>query len=297
MSSSELFEDTRIQDLLDVILELADGNLDARATPSAAGDDLDAVITGLNMLADELAGSREELEQEQAALRAANRMLVRRERALNDALAEREVLIREIYHRVKNNLQVISSLIKLQMEELHDVHTRALFLDMRNRIQSMALIHERLYQSENLVRIDMHEYISALMHNLVNTYHGQTRDISIHHNVDNISLAVDTAVLCGLIINELVTNAFKHAFPEDADQEDRAIHTTLYADDKDTFVLCVRDTGTGIPPDVDIGTTTTLGLQLVDMLVDQLGGSIDLFDDEGTVISIHFSELEYIPRR
>jgi len=199
------------------------------------------------------------------------------------SLEEKEVMLKEIHHRVKNNLQVVSGLLGLQLDYVQDKQTVEGLNESRDRIMSMALIHEYLYQSEDLARIDFNEYIRNLTGYLSQSYEG--RAITLNINVDDdILLDVDTAVPCGLIISELFSNSIKHAFPEGKEGE---IKITIHSI-SDEIELVLSDSGVGIPEDLDIRNTESLGLQLVVALVDQLDGTIELDRSSGTAFKIKF---------
>jgi PAS domain S-box-containing protein len=196
---------------------------------------------------------------------------------------KKDVLLKEIHHRVKNNMQIISSLLSLQSRYTTDKMHVEMIKESQNRIRSIGLIHEKLYQSRDLETIDFHEYISDIVLELERAY--STPDISVTIDVDNVSLSGDAAVPCGLIVNELVSNCFKHAFPDGKGE----ITVSLHAADG-VVELAVCDTGVGIP-DVDFRNAPTLGLRLVTILAEtQLNGRIRLARDEGTGVFITFRE-------
>ena len=200
---------------------------------------------------------------------------------LAEEARRKDMLLKEIHHRVKNNMQVISSLLSLQSRYIAEKKYKEMFRETRNRIKSMALIHEKLYQSRTLENINFREYITDMVHGLVLSYSDQ--GIALEIEADDISLGVDTAVPCGLIINELVTNALKHAFPERRGK----ITVGLYGDG--TIELVVKDDGVGIPDSIDFRNTKTLGLRLVTILAeDQLSGEITLIRDKGAEFHIIF---------
>ena len=197
------------------------------------------------------------------------------------SLKEKEVLLKEIHHRVKNNLQVISSLLSLQSSATSDPNAQEQLRESQNRIRSMALIHERLYQSENLARINFEEYVRNLGAYLFRSYNVQ--GIRFLYTIDACTLSVDSAIPCGLIINELVSNSLKYAFKGRSEGE---IEIGFAIVKKTMAVLSVRDNGIGFPPDVDFRSTKTLGLQLVNTLAAQINGTIGLIRDRGTTFSI-----------
>ena len=205
------------------------------------------------------------------------------------SLKEKEVLLREIHHRVKNNLQIVSSLLSLQSQYIRDNLCADMLKESQNRIRSMALIHEKLYQSEDLASINADEYIRTLVHGLHRSYAARTDQITVTINVEDISLRVDTAIPCGLIINELVSNSLKHAFPRRKGEIKVILHS-LNGD----IELSVTDNGIGLPEDIDFRTTETLGLRLVTILAeDQLNGEIELDRTEGTAFHIRFKEQSF----
>lgn len=212
------------------------------------------------------------------------------EEQVNTALREKEVLLREIHHRVKNNLQVMTSLLSLQADYIQDPYTLTLFYEAQSRMRSMALIHEELYQSRDLARIDYQEYVEKLTANLVQVF-SKNPNIEIVLDLSNVFFGVEAAIPCGLIINELVTNALKYAFPHDSKGTIAIRLKALSADpDQTNYLLTVEDDGVGIPADVDFENTETLGLQLVNILVRQLKGRVSLDRTGGTHFKIEFAE-------
>jgi two-component sensor histidine kinase/GAF domain-containing protein len=210
---------------------------------------------------------------------------VKDEEKLRTALGEREVMLREIHHRVKNNIQIISSLLRLQSRYIKDEKALELLDESQNRIRSMALIHEKLYQSQDLSRIDFSDYIAKMITHLFAIY--KVEFSRIRHRVDanKIQLDINRAIPCGLIINELITNALKHAFPEDREGE---LIITMLSLAGDQYELTVKDNGMGLPEGFDPAKKGTLGFQIVNDLVKQLDGSIEVRGDKGTEIVIRF---------
>ena len=208
------------------------------------------------------------------------------EEQIKASLEEKEVLLREIHHRVKNNMQVITSLLRLQSDTIKDQQYADMFQESQERIKSMALIHEKLYQSRDLSRVDFNEYIKSLINSLFRSYGIDTDRIVTKLKIEDVSLGLDHAIPCGLIINELVSNSLKYAFPEDRKGE---ISVTLRSINEDELELTVSDNGTGIPEDLDIRNTDSVGLELVTILAeDQLEGKIDLDRTGGTTFRILF---------
>ncbi|XZN94991.1 MAG: PAS domain S-box protein [Microcoleus sp.] len=213
----------------------------------------------------------------------------RDEDQIKASLAEKEVLLQEIHHRVKNNLQVISSLLKLQSRYIQDSHVTEMLKESQNRVRSMALVHEQLYQSKDLSKIDFADYIHNLAKNLFQAYEINAKGIKLQTNIAPCFLNIDTAVPCGLIINEFVTNSLKYAFPE-ANQG--TIKIDFSFDDDRVCVLVVSDSGIGLPKELDYKNSRTLGLRLVVSLVKQIRGNIELVKTAGTVFKITFSQPE-----
>ncbi len=216
------------------------------------------------------------------------------ENALTMSLREKEVLLREIHHRVKNNMQVISSLLKLQSESVKDEKYVQFFKESQNRIRSMSLVHEKLYLSENMAEIDFKEYIREMVNSLLYSYGVGPSNIAVNMDIENISLEIETAVPLGLVINELVSNSIKHAFSEDRKGK---IKITLFTIAENEFELTVKDNGKGIPKDLDFRKTESLGLQLVTDLAElQLEGKISLNRTDGTEFQIRFKDIRYEKR-
>ncbi len=220
--------------------------------------------------------------------------LVERKRVetqIKASLAEKEILLKEVHHRVKNNLQIISSLLRLQSDYIKDEQAMASFRDSQNRIQSMALIHEKLYQSQDILRINFAEYILDLTDHLLRSYTANSQAVDLTITAENVWLNIDTAIPCGLIINELVSNSLKHAFSEMNHEKKILINVEPVQDQDQKFILTLSDNGIGFPEDVDFRDTESLGLQLVCTFTEQLKGTIDLMGKEGTAFIIKFSEL------
>ena len=202
------------------------------------------------------------------------------------SLEEKEIMLKEIHHRVKNNMQIISSLLDLQTDMLQDEQVRGLFKESQQRIRSMALVHEQLYQSSDLARIDFAEYIERLTDHLLRSYGARADNVTLHLDIAPLSLSIETAIPCGLIINELISNAFKHAFPDDQAGE---IWIEVQPADNQRLSLAVRDDGVGLPSGFDFRRTPSLGLTLVNTLIKQLNGAIELNRGKGTEFAISFA--------
>ena len=202
------------------------------------------------------------------------------------SLQEKEVLLKEIHHRVKNNLQVISSLLDLQSAYIEDVAMQAMFQDSRSRVRSMALVHEQLYGSLDLARIDLQGYLQDLVGYLRRAYNQQVGGVQLRVEVEeSLLLDVETAVPLGLIVNELVSNALKHAFPDGRSGE---VRIRVWLPEKDQVCLSVQDNGIGFPQEIDIRRSPSLGLTIITTLVEQLRGQIDLRQQDGTCFEFYF---------
>lgn len=206
------------------------------------------------------------------------------ETRLQSSLAEKEVLLREVHHRVKNNLSVVDSLLSMQARYIKDVEALKCLSDSQRRIHTMSLIHEQLYQSHDVDKVDFCEYLQRLVGNLYSSTSFNTTQIELKLDINATLLNIDTAISVGLIVNELLTNAFKYAFP---DSNKGLIEVILYEVLDDAKLhLIIRDNGIGIPENIDIHSTASLGLRLVRILTQQLRASFDLSCSQGT--SFHF---------
>jgi PAS domain S-box-containing protein len=216
---------------------------------------------------------------------------IKAERQIKESLREKETLIKEIHHRVKNNMQVISSLLNLQTRYITDEHITQALEECRMRINSMSLIHENLYRNENLALINFHDYSNLLLEEIINSYNID-KNINLNLNIDSeILFDIETAIPCGLIINEITTNALKYAF----DGRDYGnINLSLIKNDanniKFNYTMEIGDDGVGIPDEIDIEKTKTLGLHLIRILVKQLKGKVELIRGNGTKYKVLFSK-------
>jgi two-component sensor histidine kinase len=213
--------------------------------------------------------------------------------ATEASLRDKELLLREIHHRVKNNLQIVSSMLNLQSEYFRDPRTVELLAESQNRIRSISLIHDMLYRSNDLYRVNLGEYIESLTAHLIRSFGNERSKIDLRIKAENIILGLDTAIPCGLIINELVSNSLKYAFP---DGRKGLITVDLRSCEGGDYALAVKDNGVGFPEGLDYRHTTTLGLQLVGMFVQQLEGVMELRNSRGTEVRITFKELKYLER-
>lgn len=208
------------------------------------------------------------------------------EAQIKASLQEKEVLLREIHHRVKNNMQVISSLLALQAGYTEDVDANQMFRESQNRIRSMALVHELLYQSKDLAKIDFVEYVHKLTRHLLHSYLTDSKRIKLDIISGPVFLEIDMAIPCGLIINELISNSLKHAFP---DNRQGTLRVELRTEGNGLHTIIVRDDGVGLPKGLNVHQTETLGLQLVTSLAGQLNATIGLHSFHGTTFEIRFA--------
>ncbi len=207
-------------------------------------------------------------------------------RALLNSLQVKDVLVNEINHRVKNNLQIIASLLNLQVEETKDIAAKLALRESANRINAIALIHKILNRTDVTDKVEMQDYVKDIFDYLYDIYKIDKNKINHIIDVDNILLNIERAVPCGLIVNELISNIYKHAFPEN---KSGSIKIALKQNADNNISLHVSDNGTGIPASVDIENTTTLGIQLIQTLTRQLNGKLVLNRNNGTDFLITFS--------
>jgi hypothetical protein len=204
---------------------------------------------------------------------------------LKKSLTEKEVLLQEIHHRVKNNLGVIDGLLQMQARRSGNLATIAALKESQNRIAAIALVHEKLYRADDLASVDFAQYVLDLTAHLFESYNTHVNQIKLTTKIHPISLDIDTAIPCGLIINELTSNALKYAFPDNQTGE---IQVIFQQNSDQTLALTVRDNGIGLPEGFNLKQTTTLGMSLVQGLVKQIRGSLNISREAGTSISITF---------
>ncbi len=217
------------------------------------------------------------------------------EQALQASLEEKNQLIRELFHRTKNNMQVIISMLMLQSGFTEDKQVKDIFQDTISRLQAMSLVHEKLYQSQHLSRINLDEYLHDLAQLLARTYHVTSNKIDLTFDLETISTLIDIATPCGLVVNELISNAFKHAFPAGQDGE---IHIALHrANDQKLITLVVSDNGVGMPRNFDYRRSKTFGLPTIVAIVEhQLQGKIVFEGEDGVTCRIQFHDSQYKER-
>lgn len=208
------------------------------------------------------------------------------------SLKEKELLLKEIHHRVKNNLQIIVSLLKLQSKFVFDARDLEIFNKSRSRVETMSLIHEKLYKSQDISQIDIGNYLKDLISHLLKAYSVNSVNTDFEINAENIQVTIDTAIPCGLIVNELINNILKHAFPYGYRGK---IQLNLFRSGEN-IILEVIDNGIGLPENIELDNNDSLGMQLIDTLVKQLDGVIEVTRNAGTKFSIEFKELKYKER-
>jgi two-component sensor histidine kinase len=211
----------------------------------------------------------------------------RAEELIKASLAEKEVMLKEIHHRVKNNLQVISSLVSMQADNLIDERMRDELREVRDRVRSMALVHEKLYQTSDLAQLNFADYAASLLRSLWRSHGALAEKARLHLALAPVALSIEAAVPCGLILNELAGNALKHAFPNNRGGE---VTVGLEHDvSLDSVCLRVHDNGIGLPADLDWRQSSSLGLRLVRILAGQLRGTVETGTGPGTEFRIIFS--------
>ncbi|MEI7673250.1 MAG: histidine kinase dimerization/phosphoacceptor domain -containing protein, partial [Deltaproteobacteria bacterium] len=212
----------------------------------------------------------------------------RMETVLWESLQEKESLLKEIHHRVKNNLQIISSLLRLQAGKLESSEAKAALNATQDRVHSMALIHEHLYRSENLAAVDMASYLKHLCQQLFRTLVVTPDNLHLRLELAHVNLGIDQAIPCGLLVNELVTNAFKHAFP--AGRGGEVLVELQPLEDGQGWRLRVSDDGAGLPAGFDVQNMTSLGMKLISDLTGQLGGRLEIGSGPKTVFTVEFQK-------
>jgi PAS domain S-box-containing protein len=210
---------------------------------------------------------------------------------IKNSLNEKEVLLREINHRVKNNLQIIASLLHLQADSIDDKYMVDILKESETRVKSMAIVHEKLYQSPNFNYINFKQYLEKLVYDILYTYGIKIGTIKVQLDIEDINLNIDTAIPLGLIINELITNTIKYAFPQNEGNITIQLKSL-----PENMEITIADNGIGLPKNIKLENPETLGLQLVQSLVNQLDGKLKLNNDNGTEFKITFKELKYKKR-
>jgi len=211
------------------------------------------------------------------------------EEQLEQALEDKDILMKEIHHRVKNNLMIMASLLNMQSRYIEDEVARDIFKDSQSRAKTMALIHEKLYQSKELKKLDVQDYMESLAQDIYQVYINDPHRIQLIVDVEPHMLDINTVIPLGLILNELLTNTFKYAFPEEAE----GIVEVKFKKENNIFLLKVTDNGVGLPSDFHAQKTDSLGMLLIHSLTDQIKGKIEIHSDHGTQICVKFQELKY----
>ena len=231
----------------------------------------------------------DDLHVEKGNLEETRNRLLQSSQEVRASLHEKEILLKEVHHRVKNNLQVISSLISLQLRPIKDLVSREALQACQARVQAISLIHAMLYQSKDYANVPFSEYAPTLANNIFNTLGTLPGSISLDLAIDGVALPVDKAIPCGLILNELITNALKHGFP---DGRRGTIRVELGKASRGKLRLSVEDDGVGMPAGIDIRQTQSLGMHLVCALTEQLGGELEMSGDKGTAFKVTFAKDE-----
>jgi two-component sensor histidine kinase len=251
--------------------KLASGNLAERVVVHS-NDELGDLADSLNLMAEDLGESM----QRETELR------------------EKEVLLKEIHHRVKNNMQILTSLHRLQARRADSEELKQVLKESESRIRSMGLIHEKLYQSESLSEIEFKNYAGTLTNELMRMYQGTASMVTLDLDMDDIRIGLDTALPCGLILNELVSNSLKYAFPNG--REGRVLVKMREGQDEGSYNLIVSDNGIGAPANGELKREGSLGMRLVNLLVEQLNGKVQFLNGNGVTTNIHFYESNYKKR-
>ena len=245
--------------ILEVIMSYARLDFSKKTIISDKGDVFDAIGAGVNMLGEELKSS-------------------------NLSLREKEQLLREVHHRVKNNLQIISSLLNLQTENIKDEKFLALIRESRNRIKSMALVHEMLYATADLSSIKLKSYLTTLYESIYQSYRRPDMQVIFDININaSISFEIDRMIHLGLILNEIISNSLKYAF-----DNDKGVISICLQYTNDTYMLSVKDNGKGLPKDFDMKKHSNLGMQLIYMLTEQINGNVEMENKNGVAYKISF---------
>ena len=208
------------------------------------------------------------------------------EKKIRASLKEKELLLKEIHHRVKNNIQIVSSLLSLQSGKIKDIQILELFRESQSRIESLALVHESLYQSKDVAEINVSDYVRELADNLFGKYWLNAENLQLTLNIHDINLGIDIMIPCALILNEIISNSLKHAFHDGQKGE---IHVSFFRIKERKYRLLVKDNGIGLPQDFDYRNTDSLGIRLVYNLVEQLKGNLEITTEVGTQFEITFS--------
>jgi len=254
--------------------KVAGGAVTARADINT-NDEIEDLAESINSMVESLEKSQEKIKESMGQ---------------EASLREKEILLREIHHRVKNNMQILSSLIRLQVRQADSDQLKDVLSESEARIRSMGLLHEKLYQSDSVSDIELNGYLRTLTNEILRMNNRSGAKIEIRLNVNDIRLGLDTALPCGLIVTELVTNSMKYAFPQGTSG---VILVSVTRTDDGEYSLVVWDNGIGFPADFDISKSKSLGMRLVNMLTAQLNGEVNTTGDRGTRTELTFKESQY----
>ncbi len=252
------------------------------------------IVTTIGTIQEYLMNSIAAVNEKNQKINETNKVLIQQlwerkqqERIIKQNKEEKVFVLKELHHRVKNNLQFIQSLLALQSKQVKDPQTLSMFSESCNRIRSMAMVHEELYHTNNFAQVDLTQYMNRMIYHLKHQYLPNSIPIQVNVNIQQVTMGIDKAIPCGLIVNELVTNAMQHAFKQEHHTQP-SIDIMLY-ETEEHIVLSVSDNGIGLPVETDVKNTTSLGLQLVRVLsVDQLDGSLTISRTGGTQFTIKF---------
>ncbi|NIU86158.1 MAG: HAMP domain-containing protein [Nitrosopumilaceae archaeon] len=303
--------------LSDIAKKISDSKDYSIRASSSNSDEIDALVNTFNEmlgqiqtrdsalqeiqkdLEDRILDRTKQLQESNLVLKDEIDIRLRTEDELKSSLHEKDILLKEVHHRVKNNLQVICSLLSLQSDSIEDESTLIKFEECKNRIMSMALVHELLYQEENFQSLDFNNYIKTLIDYLYDSFELEPGDIKFNLYIDNlkdvINISIDTVIPCGLILNELILNSLKHAFTgngfssANGSNKQKEITIRLYKESGNVVNLDFEDNGIGLPEGFDFTKSESLGLQLIVGLVKQIRGTINRVEQAGTAYNITFS--------
>lgn len=214
------------------------------------------------------------------------------EENLRTSLQDKELLLRELHHRVKNNIQIISSLLSLQSQHIKDDRDLKIFESSPNRIKTMALIHEEIYSSQNFTHINLHDYLRNITKEVLTFHIGDPRRVKLTFKVEDVKMELETAIPLGLLVNKIVANSVVHAFPNNRKVEIKVVLRR----EGDEFTLRISDDGVGIQDNVEFEKAETLGFQLIKNLAKKLDGQLELQKDNETIFTLKFKELDYKKR-
>ncbi|MDA3861265.1 MAG: HAMP domain-containing protein [Melioribacteraceae bacterium] len=289
-----------ILELTNASREVAKGNYNVKCNINT-GDEIELLAQTFNNMTEQIDNSHaileekvkdrtENLEEINKALESEIEVRKTAEGKVQSSLEEKITLLQEIHHRVTNNLQIISSLLYLQISKSNNEDIIQVLRDSQNRVKTMGLVHEKLYKSENLAEIEFDEYIRDLSNYVSNSY--DKKEIKIIYDLEKRYLSISSSVPCGLIINELISNVMKYAFPDEVVHSNPQLNISLKFSDNNTYTLAIRDNGIGLPSELEIENIDSLGLKLVQNLVNQLDGNLEIINTNGTEFVITFKEIE-----